>query len=69
MRTHRLLLATALLACALLAAPARAQLPPHVPGTVCYTPQGWCWAVYAGPPGARCACPAPNGYWIQGVLV
>lgn len=48
--------------------PATAQIPPHAPGTICATPQFWCWAAYAGPPGARCACPTPHG-WVQGVLV
>ena len=24
-------------------APAQAQVPPHLPGTVCFTPQFWCW--------------------------
>jgi len=43
-------------------------LPPHVPGSICYTPQGWCWAVYPGPAGSRCAC-AASGMWFQGVLV
>jgi hypothetical protein len=43
-------------------------IPPHAPGSICYTPQGWCWAVYPGPSGARCACSA-NGMWYQGVLV
>lgn len=59
-----LLLALAALSSAL----AQGALPPHAPGSICYTPQGWCWAVYPGPPGARCAC-AANGMWYQGVLV
>ena len=68
MRLRPLRLAVLVLA---LAAPLAAQpqgLPQHVPGTICYTPQGWCWAVYPGPAGTRCACPA-NGLWYQGVLV
>jgi hypothetical protein len=44
--------------------PATAQVPPHVPGTVCFTPQFWCWTT-AGPPGTQCACPSPYG-WIAG---
>jgi hypothetical protein len=37
------------------------------PGTVCITPQLWCWAVQAGPPGAPCACQTATG-WIRGFL-
>jgi hypothetical protein len=42
--------------------PAFAQpVPSHAPGTVCYTPSGWCW--YApGAPGEPCSCPTPQGY-------
>lgn len=47
---------------------ALAQVPPHQPGTICATPRFWCWAVYAGAPGTRCACPTPQG-WVQGVLI
>ena len=45
-----------------------AQVPAHQPGTICATSQFWCWAPYPGPPGARCACPSPQG-WVQGVLI
>jgi len=45
-----------------------AQVPPHQPGTICATPQFWCWAVYPGPPGTRCSCPTPSG-WVPGVLI
>ena len=41
--------------------------PAHAPGTICYTPQFWCWAPQAGPPGAPCACPTPYG-WVYGTL-
>ncbi len=40
---------------------ARAQVPPHYPGTICMTPQFWCWAAPPGPPGAQCICPTPYG--------
>lgn len=43
------------------------QVPPHSPGTICFTPTFWCWAVQPGPPGARCACPTPQGP-VPGVL-
>lgn len=43
-----------------------AQPPPHAPGTVCYTPQFWCWAQPAGQLGSSCACPTPYG-WVSGV--
>jgi hypothetical protein len=69
MKSRSLLLVVSLwLALAPLPA-AHAQVPPHMPGTVCATPQFWCWAVYQGPPGSRCACPGPYGMWYQGVLV
>jgi hypothetical protein len=40
--------------------PAQAWVPPHLPGTVCYTPQFWCWT---GPHlvGQPCLCPTPAG--------
>ena len=40
---------------------ARAQAPPHAPGTVCLTPQFWCWAQPPGKPGTRCFCLTPLG--------
>ena len=43
------------------------QPPRHVPGTVCYVRQGWCWANPPGPPGGNCACKTPSG-WIAGRL-
>lgn len=55
----------------LLSIPASAQVPPvppHQPGTVCFTPTFWCWAPRFGPPGGQCACPAPQGYWVPGFL-
>jgi hypothetical protein len=44
-----------------------AQVPPHAPGTVCFTPSFWCWASPPGPPGGACWCPSPYG-WIAGRL-
>ena len=41
--------------------PAMAQVPPHPPGTICFTPQYWCWASPPGPSGAACVCPSPYG--------
>lgn len=49
-------------------AAAIAQVPPHVPGSICATPQFWCWAVYLGPPGTQCACRSQHG-WVPGVLI
>jgi len=59
-RTAALLLAVSLLQSAI------AQVPPHVPGTVCFTPQFWCWMAQPGYPGTPCFCPSPYGY-VQGV--
>ncbi len=44
-----------------------AQVPPHPPGTICYTPQSWCWAPQPGAPGSVCYCPSGYG-WIAGRL-
>ena len=38
-----------------------AQVPPHAPGTICQTPQFWCWARTPGRPGQPCSCPGPLG--------
>jgi len=46
---------------------ATAQVPPHSPGTICHTPQFWCWAPQPGAPGAVCYCPSQYG-WVQGRL-
>jgi hypothetical protein len=43
------------------------QVPMHPPGTICLTPQFWCWAPVPGLPGNPCACPTPYG-WVPGVL-
>jgi hypothetical protein len=44
-----------------------AQVPPHMPGTICFTPQFWCWSSPPGPPGGVCFCPSPFG-WVEGRL-
>jgi hypothetical protein len=44
-----------------------AQVPPHYPGTICFTPQFWCWMPQVGPVGALCYCPSPYG-WVAGRL-
>ena len=46
---------------------AGAQVPPHRPGTICFTPKLWCWANPPGPPGAVCYCPSRYGK-VQGKL-
>lgn len=64
-----LVLALSCLAFALVLAGGRlaAQVPPHYPGTICYTPSFWCWSATPGPMGSRCFCPSPMG-WIEGLL-
>lgn len=47
--------------------PSAAQVPPHTPGTICFTPNFWCWAPEPGPPGRDCACPTQSG-WVGGKL-
>ena len=55
-----------LLTTMLIARSAFAQVPPHQPGTICFTPYFWCWAQPPGPPGTQCGCPTPQG-WVLGV--
>ena len=45
---------------------AQAQVPPHYPGTICFTPSFWCWSS-PGQPGTPCACPSPRGL-VRGYL-
>jgi hypothetical protein len=55
-------LAYGVIAAALLAsANADAQVPPHQPGTICFTQNFWCWMAYPGIPGQQCWCPSPWG--------
>jgi hypothetical protein len=61
MNWKSLLLAAILLAGASIVATALAQVPPHQPGTVCYTPEFWCWLYPPQPPGSTCFCASPYG--------
>ena len=67
MNLRRILLVVALLTVAVLGLcrALLAQVPPHPPGTVCYTPQFWCY-VQPAPAGSACACPTPYG-WVSGI--
>lgn len=56
-----LLILLALLLMGLLARAALAQVPPHYPGTICYTQTFWCWAQPPGPPNTPCGCPSRRG--------
>jgi hypothetical protein len=51
-----------------MSASAQMQVPPHQPGTICFTQYFWCWAPRVGPPGTPCACLAPNGMLVPGWL-
>lgn len=53
----RALVALAALAAAAGPGAALAQVPPHTPGTICFTPDFWCWAPVPGIPGEPCECP------------
>lgn len=48
---------------------AQAQVPPHAPGTICATPNFWCWAYPAGVYGQPCVCPLSDGSTVPGVYV
>jgi hypothetical protein len=61
------LILSSTLAASVLPTDAMAQVPPHYPGTLCFTPQFWCWAAQAGPVGTPCGCPSAYG-WIAGRL-
>jgi hypothetical protein len=60
-RTRIVFIAIAALAITFAATISNGQVPPHRPGSVCYTPQFWCWWNPPGQPGAACACPSPYG--------
>jgi hypothetical protein len=62
-----ILIAVVLVALSLAQGDAGAQVPSHRPGTICFTPQFWCWANPPGPPGAVCYCPSQYGR-VQGRL-
>jgi hypothetical protein len=51
---------------AALSGSAEAQVPPHQPGTICFTPQFWCWMQFPSYPGQICYCASPYGP-VQGV--
>jgi len=53
--------AAAILLIGLMAQASRAGVPPHTPGSICYTPRFWCWARPVGPRGSPCICPTPSG--------
>lgn len=57
-RQKRILLASGILLSAHTMASAQ-FLPPHVPGTICATPIGWCWLPQPFPLGSPCLCPGP----------
>jgi len=40
---------------------AQAQVPPHLPGTICVTPKFWCWVSPPGQVNQPCSCPSPYG--------
>ena len=69
MKITRAALAIATLVLLLLSSSDRAlaQIPPHAPGTVCQTPQFWCWAQPPGKAGTRCFCRTPLGR-VAGIL-
>jgi hypothetical protein len=54
-------IALAVLLAALGVQTALAQVPPHYPGTICFTRTFWCWAQPPGPPDSPCVCPSPDG--------
>lgn len=45
----------------MVATTAMAQVPVHQPGTICYTPNFWCWLNPPQPPGTQCVCASPYG--------
>ena len=48
--------------CALcFAFPASPQVPPHYPGTICFTPYLWCYLPGAVPVGTQCYCRTQYG--------
>jgi len=40
---------------------AAADVPKHPPGSICFTPQFWCWMQRPQYPGSVCFCPSPYG--------
>jgi hypothetical protein len=60
-KRRRILSWTVLIAALAMQTPSDAQVPPHQPGTICFTPNFWCWMQYPGIPGRPCFCPSPWG--------
>ena len=56
-----------LLAMDLVQSGAQAQVPPHQPGTICFTPSFWCWMQRPGIPGQTCLCATQWGQ-VRGVI-
>jgi hypothetical protein len=40
---------------------ATAQVPPHQPGTICFTPKFWCWMQRPMIKGQTCYCMTQSG--------
>jgi hypothetical protein len=45
---------------------ASAQVPPHQPGTICFTPKFWCWLPRPVFKGQTCYCATQSGA-VRGV--
>jgi hypothetical protein len=45
---------------------ADAQVPPHRPGTICFTAYTWCWLNPPKGTGEGCTCPKPGGGVVTG---
>lgn len=56
-----LALVLVLLPAVLLGGSAVAQVPPHQPGTICFTPKFWCWLDRPLIKGQPCYCSTPSG--------
>lgn len=50
------------------ATPLLAQVPPHAPGSICFTPNFWCWVSTPGIPGNPCYCYDNNNRAVNGTL-
>ena len=53
---RRVVTCGAVLVAALAQTETQAQVPPHQPGTICFTPSFWCWMQFPGIPGQSCYC-------------
>lgn len=62
MKVKILIISVVVMLHSLLTVPAAfAQVPPHVPGSICFTPQFWCWVNPPGVPRSSCSCRSPYG--------